>query len=326
MADPGGVPEWPKGTGCKPVGSAYGGSNPPAPISPGKASIGGYGHDVVWARVALALFVVAWVLDVSGLRWVVPLWLPFLVAFGLELSYFIGAWRDLPVGERDAGPQAVDLERYGELETEDDEWPSLYVPVRRPVRRFLVGAGLIAALAALVWFVQANSGWQGVDPDEREAAVARFSAESSRIVGRPVEIRCDERGQFVGAVQDADGVAVVGGRLAYLTPARCYDLYRLEHDGHVSFSQTGRALAVLAHESWHLRGESNEGITECFAFQSGVGLGERLGLDESTARRMMRQQLVENAQRAGGDAEYLVPPECRDGGELDLDPNTSDFP
>jgi hypothetical protein len=28
----GGVPEWPKGTGCKPVGSAYGGSNPPAPI------------------------------------------------------------------------------------------------------------------------------------------------------------------------------------------------------------------------------------------------------------------------------------------------------
>jgi hypothetical protein len=25
------VPERPKGTGCKPVGSAYGGSNPPAP-------------------------------------------------------------------------------------------------------------------------------------------------------------------------------------------------------------------------------------------------------------------------------------------------------
>ena len=35
MARPGGVPERPKGTGCKPVGSAYGGSNPPAPIPPG---------------------------------------------------------------------------------------------------------------------------------------------------------------------------------------------------------------------------------------------------------------------------------------------------
>src|SRR5437868_14849700 len=32
IAPPGGVPERPKGTGCKPVGSAYGGSNPPAPI------------------------------------------------------------------------------------------------------------------------------------------------------------------------------------------------------------------------------------------------------------------------------------------------------
>src|SRR5262245_19778254 len=32
MRHPGGVPERPKGTGCKPVGSAYGGSNPPAPI------------------------------------------------------------------------------------------------------------------------------------------------------------------------------------------------------------------------------------------------------------------------------------------------------
>jgi hypothetical protein len=27
------VPERPKGTGCKPVGSAYGGSNPPAPTT-----------------------------------------------------------------------------------------------------------------------------------------------------------------------------------------------------------------------------------------------------------------------------------------------------
>jgi hypothetical protein len=34
MVDPpGGVPEWPKGTGCKPVGSAFRGSNPLSPIS-----------------------------------------------------------------------------------------------------------------------------------------------------------------------------------------------------------------------------------------------------------------------------------------------------
>src|SRR5439155_4449265 len=46
-APPGGVPERPKGTGCKPVGSAYGGSNPPAPIitsqRPARAPLGAGG-------------------------------------------------------------------------------------------------------------------------------------------------------------------------------------------------------------------------------------------------------------------------------------------
>jgi hypothetical protein len=280
----------------------------------------------MWVRVGLGLFVLAWLFGVFGLRWLVPLWLPFLLALGVELSYFIGAWRDVPAEERDRSPQAVDLERYGYPETEDDEWPRLPVARRSPVRRLLAGAGVIVALAAVVWLVKINSGWEGVDPDEREAAVARFSEEASRIVGRRVEIRCDEGGKFVGAVQHADGVAIVGGRLAYLTPARCYDLYRLAYDGKISFSQTARAIAVLAHESWHLRGVRNESITECYALQSGVGLGRRLGLDEGTARRMMRQQLAENSLRAGGAVEYLVSPECRDGGELDLDPTSSRFP
>ena len=153
-----------------------------------------------------------------------------------------------------------------------------------------------------------------------------MSAEASRVVGRPVEIRCDEAGDYVGAVQHADGVAAVGGRVAYLTPERCFDLYRLAFEGEVSFSQTARAIAVLAHESWHLRGERNEGVTECYALQSGVDVGRRLGLRTETARRMMRQQLAENALRGRGDVEYLVPPECRDGGPLDLDPGSPEFP
>ena len=32
---PGSVPEWPKGAGCKPAGTAYGGSNPPRPTGGG---------------------------------------------------------------------------------------------------------------------------------------------------------------------------------------------------------------------------------------------------------------------------------------------------
>jgi hypothetical protein len=57
-----------------------------------------------------------------------------------------------------------------------------------------------------------------------------------------------------------------------------------------------------------------------------VGLGVRLGLDEGDSRRLMRQQLTENQLRGLETLEYRVRPECRDGGELDLDPRSDDFP
>ncbi len=194
------------------------------------------------------------------------------------------------------------------------------------VRRFLTGLGVIALLALVLWFVESRTGWDAVAGDTRAAAVTRFSAEASRIAGKPVAIRCDESRDYVGFVQHADGVAIVGGDRAYLTPERCYDLYRLGFEGEVTSSQTARALAVLAHEAWHLRGVRDEGTTECYAFQSGVELGARLGLSEGTARQMMRQQLTENRLRSGASSEYLVPSECRGGGSLDLNPTTPEFP
>ena len=97
--------------------------------------------------------------------------------------------------------------------------------------------------------------------------------------GKPVAIRCDDSGSYVGAVQHADGVALVGGDLAYLTPDRCLDLYRLAFKDEERGSQTGRAIAVLAHETWHLRGVGDEGrrsATRCRAVSSsGSGSGSR---------------------------------------------------
>jgi hypothetical protein len=127
-------------------------------------------------------------------------------------------------------------------------------------------------------------------------------------------------------VQHADGVAVVGGELAYLTPERCLDLYRLAFKGEVRSSRTGRALAVLAHEAWHLRGVSDEGTSECYALQSAVESGQRLGLSADTARRLAGQQLRENARLGRASPAYRVPPDCRDGGRLDLKPNVAEFP
>ena len=303
---------------------------------------------MVWVRLGLVVFVLAWVFDLAGARSYVPIWAAFLVALGLELHYFFGARRVRPrMRERHEGEELL-LVRDGDDEfwipyagespdeveelvtqararADVDEVETDVPPPRRSVRPLLVGLGVIAALATVVW-IAGSRGWDGLDDDAKAKATAVFSAEASRIVERPVEIRCDESRRIVGAVQHSDGVAEVGGDLAYLTPDRCHDLYRQAFEGGGPFSQTARAIAVLAHESWHLRGERDEGRTECFSLQSGVELARRLGASDDTARRMMRQQLAENALRARGHQQYLVPPECRDGGELDLDPGSSRFP
>jgi hypothetical protein len=320
-------------------------------------------------RVALVVFVLAWIFGPYELRSAVPIWIPFAIALGLELQFLWSAFRQPRASRLDRRPQAGDRERFGydedsselllvhdedrelwipyagetdeeldELIADAREWaedeesspPAAPLPPQRaiwpPVRRFLTGVAIFGVLGFAVWFVEARTGWNSVSGEERIAAVERFSEEASRIAGKPVTIRCDEARDYVGFVQHADGVALVGGDRAYLTPEICHDLYRLAFEDEIDSSRTGRALAVLAHEAWHLRGERDEGRTECYALQSGVELGRRLGLSEDRSRQLMRQQLTENALRTGASVEYLVPSECRDGSGLDLRPDDERFP
>ena len=316
-----------------------------------------------FVRLGLVAFVLVWIFGPYELRAAVPIWLPFLIALGLELHFFVEAYRAAPTASRDRGPQDADRDQYGyggdsdelvlvrdgdeelwvpyagetpeELEAriaearevdEEDETSVQPAPESGPWRSLLIGFGLIAALAGLFWVVEARTGWNGLSADARAAATERFSREASRVAGKPVTIRCDESGDYVGAVQHADGIAAVGGDLAYLTPDRCLDLYRLAFKGEFRSNRTGRAIAVLAHESWHLRGVANEGITECYAFQSGVDVGRRLGLSYNRSLELMHRQLVENTGRRGSNLEYRVPEDCRDGGRLDLDPRDDRFP
>ena len=312
-------------------------------------------------RVGLAAFVLLWLLGPDWLQATFPIWIVFLVALGLELNFFLGA-RRAETTSPDRLPQEIDRDLYGfaerrelvlvhrdgeelwipyageegdELERlieeareqpEPDPGPVILPPSRRPIGQLALGCAIIAALALLVWFSEYRSGWRGLSTEQKAKATALFSDEASRIAGHPVDIRCDEGGDFVGAVQHSDGIAAVGGTLAYLTPERCNSLYQLAFEDKVKSSQAGRAIAVLAHEAWHLRGVRDEATTECYALQSGVELGRRLGLDEGRARQLMRQQLTENALHSEGSPEYVVTAACRDGGALDLHPGSRGFP
>jgi len=276
-------------------------------------------------RIVLVAFVLAWILGPPELRGTVPLLLVFAIAVGLELQFLVGALRGGPRRVPDRSPQQIDRERYGfDLEETDDA--EIVSGHRSPYRGFALGLAVFAALAAVAWIVDSCSGWRSLDGDAKLAAVERFSGEASRIAGKPVSVGCDEAHDYVGYVQHADGIAIVGGDRAYITPEICFALYRLAFEGDEEGSQTARAIAVLAHEAWHLRGERDEATTECYALQSGVALGRRLGLDEDAARRMMAQQLTENMLRGPGSLEYRVSDECRDGGRLDLDPGSRAFP
>ena len=284
-------------------------------------------------RIAAVAFILAWFF-VQELRNSIPAWLPFLALAAFEVHFLIAGWRDrgAPRPPRGRAPQEVDIERFGgpewlEPESVDDvDWVPPDAEPRRRWRPRFEGLAVLAALAAL-FFLLPDRGWRGLDEDERARTEARLSAEAARIAGHTARVRCDAEGEAVGVVQHADGIAEVGGTNALLTPEICFRLHRLAADGDEgAFSQTARAIAVLAHEAWHLRGERDEGVTNCYAFQSGVELGERLGLSRGTAARMMRQQLAENAVQARSAPEYLVPSDCRDAGRLDLNPGSGRFP
>ena len=282
-------------------------------------------------RIAAAVAIVVWFF-VPELHGAIPLWLPFLALAALELNFLVAGLRERGSGRgsRGRGAQETDVEEFGgeawrepiivevggrdvwlssDLELEPPWEPS---PRRPRLWPRLEGLAVLAVVGAVLFWVVPERGWRGLSGAERAQTEARLSSEAARIAGHPARVRCDAKGEAVGVVQHADGLAEIGGTNAFLTPEICFRLHRLAfEDDEGSFSQTARAIAVLAHEAWHLHGERDEGVTNCKAFQSGVALGQRLGLSEETAARMMRQQLADNATYARSAPEYLVPRGCR---------------
>ena len=192
--------------------------------------------------------------------------------------------------------------------------------------RLLQALAVLALLAGLFLLDTRSEHWQHLSASARAATVTVLDRQASRIAGHPANVICDVSGRHVGYVQDADGLAEVGGHRAWLTPQVCYQLYLIHHTGRANGPSSGRAIAVLAHEAWHLQGQSSEALANCFAYQSGVGVGEALGLSTATAWQLMRQQLADNPSDYADTPGYIVPSGCRSGGSLDLHLDGDHFP
>jgi hypothetical protein len=85
-------------------------------------------------------------------------------------------------------------------------------------------------------------------------------------------------------------------------------------------------LVVLTHEGTHFTSAgSNEAVVEWRAMQNAHLVAARLGIDEDYARRLARLYW-ERASAYPSDDPVYGSPECRDGGIMDVNPDTSEWP
>jgi len=191
---------------------------------------------------------------------------------------------------------------------------------------------LVAALLGLFLF-QKHS---------KAAEESRLAAIAGEIARRPVSIHCQ------GAVGEALDVTAEAGSVEFDAsghPADVADIKRkvcqrlqdfpkvrtsakfacLDTPSRCDASVVNEAIAldVLAHESWHLEGNQNEAVTECYAEQTVGFVATKLGSDDVQARGLAR--LVHLLVCPQMPDEYRSG-ECRDGGALDLRPASPAWP
>ena len=256
----------------------------------------------VW-RLLLGGFAAAYLLNASLQLWIPPL-LPFLAAVAVEAQFFVSGVRRRGPRVVDRGPQPSDLADFGWEEVERG-------PVApSKVRRRLVQVVLVLVLLSGLFLLdRSRPTWQKLPEHTRTATLAVMTREATRIAGHPAQVICDVKARHVGYVQDAEGLAEVGGHRMWITPGICYRLAKVPQMTGSTETATGNAIAVLAHEAWHLHGVRSESLANCHAYQSGVQVGEALGLSASTARRLMHEQLADNPADYAGTA-YVVPHGC----------------
>ena len=246
-------------------------------------------------RLVLIVALVVWFFSPPDLRDEVPLWLPFLAVVALEAQFVLSSWRNAaPLVRRDdPRPGLEDRHRYGDGRApewaiaEDDEGAK---PLGRPLRgrgrrrgrgraaasssaqrrvgRALVEPLVLIAVGALFLLLE-RPGWNDLGRDAQRAPRRECRSRPRAWPGSRFGSRATPRAGTSARCATPTASPRVGGDLAYLTPQLCYALDRLALHGDVtSFSQTARAIAVLAHEAWHLRGVANERRTECFAIRA----------------------------------------------------------
>jgi len=152
-----------------------------------------------------------------------------------------------------------------------------------------------------------------------------LAAVASEIAGRPVGVHCQGFFSELLDINDRAGeVEFPQGRAPdhmFLTRKTCRELKRFRA-GHRHTVAADEAINTLTHESFHLRGFTDEAQTQCYAIQTDAWTAVRLG--GTTAEGAAVASFILAVQPTLS-TEYQSS-ECRAGGTLDLHPETVAFP
>ncbi len=170
----------------------------------------------------------------------------------------------------------------------------------------------------------------------------RLGAVATQLASRNVRVHCQGlTGDLLDATSEAGTVWFdANGKPADVTDLKrpiCDALRRFPHDvkssaygcvlagGDCSQSIFEDVLAVhtLAHESWHLQGNTAEWLTECHALQTTAFAATLLGADPATAQATATYALVHIYPYLPDDYRTA---DCVNGGSMDLRPTDPHWP
>ncbi|MBD0349433.1 MAG: hypothetical protein ICV59_09805 [Thermoleophilia bacterium] len=158
----------------------------------------------------------------------------------------------------------------------------------------------------------------------------RLSRILSKLIGADAEARCwSPRDWKVVATKNPYGPGEVGGFVeaagkVQLSPAVCKPLADYLYGGRDEQDEDlVWAVVVFAHEARHAAGEDVEARAECYAMQDAPRIARMLGISRSRAREIAETYWEEWYP----DNEFpYSSDQCRNGGRLDLRPNSEVWP
>lgn len=164
---------------------------------------------------------------------------------------------------------------------------------------------------------------------ENHEADLTMSHAASVLAGRPVHVTCQRlTGTFVDAGAELGYVQWGPGGAPGDETVLKYDACKAVYDWMGSDKQDPSemevvAVHVLAHESQHLAGVQSEAVAECYSVQTTEQAALLLGATAAQARALAVQYATQVYPRMPDDYRSA---DCKDGGMLDLHPDSSAWP